>query len=77
MLIKILLFQVSRLPSSDRVSYLFKQSWNEGVKISFSFLGNLPNHINNWSGYGLQAIADNVEIRKLTNSLTPTNNDKK
>ncbi|XP_047022091.1 MICOS complex subunit MIC13 homolog QIL1 [Helicoverpa zea] len=37
-------YELPPLPSNDRVSYLFKYYWNSGVKATFSFLVDLPEH---------------------------------
>ncbi|GBP35905.1 MICOS complex subunit MIC13 homolog QIL1 [Eumeta japonica] len=40
-------YELPPLPSSDRLSYLFKYYWNCGVKATFRFLADLPTHSTN------------------------------
>ncbi|CAK1545917.1 unnamed protein product [Leptosia nina] len=40
-------YELPPLPSNDRISYLFKYYWNSGVKTTFRFLVDLPDHTSN------------------------------
>ncbi|XP_041971285.1 MICOS complex subunit MIC13 homolog QIL1 [Aricia agestis] len=40
-------YELPPLPSNDKVSYLCKHYWNTGVKATFRFLINLPDHATN------------------------------
>lgn len=35
------------MPSNDHISYLCKYYWNSGVKATFKFLIDLPDHTSN------------------------------
>jgi len=61
--------QIPELPNSKCISYMTKQYWNAGVTNTFSFIGDLPEHISGWTESGMKALGENPEVRKLVDSV--------
>ncbi|VVC97703.1 unnamed protein product [Leptidea sinapis] len=59
------------LPSNDRISYLFKYYWNSGVKATFKFLVNLPDHTSNVVMKSYNYIANAIEPSEQTTNTSP------
>lgn len=58
------------LPSSGRISYITKQSWNSGVSATFNLLANLPDHIDGWTTKGVNSAMNNPELKKFIDSFS-------
>ncbi|GJQ82566.1 hypothetical protein Trydic_g13021 [Trypoxylus dichotomus] len=61
---------IPELPSTNRVSYLTKQYWNQGVSATFLYVGELPTHICNWTSKGIDAAKSNEEIKRFIDSFS-------
>ncbi|CAH1982773.1 unnamed protein product [Acanthoscelides obtectus] len=66
-------FEVPKLPQSESLSSLIKQSWNAGVMATFAFLANLPNKVEDWKTGGMQTITKNPDMKKFLDSFSSKN----
>ncbi|KRT83760.1 hypothetical protein AMK59_4415 [Oryctes borbonicus] len=62
--------EIPELPSTNRVSYLTKQYWNQGVTATFRFLGDFPTYVSDWTSKGINAAKSNEEIKKFIDSFS-------
>ncbi|KAI5637414.1 protein QIL1 domain-containing protein [Phthorimaea operculella] len=54
-------YSLPALPKNDRISYLFKYYWNTGVKATFRFLVDLPDHASDAASKTYNFISTSLE----------------
>ncbi|XP_047984214.1 MICOS complex subunit MIC13 homolog QIL1 [Leguminivora glycinivorella] len=64
-------YELPPLPSNDRLSYLFKYYWNSGVKASFRFLVDLPEHVSDLTVKTIDIVSASLDSGEQSANLTP------
>ncbi|XP_057658506.1 MICOS complex subunit MIC13 homolog QIL1 isoform X1 [Diorhabda carinulata] len=63
-------YELPKLPESDVLSSVVKESWNAGVLVTFKFLSDLPYTTKEWTNKGIDMVKQNEEIKKFINSFS-------
>ncbi|XP_063227575.1 MICOS complex subunit MIC13 homolog QIL1 [Bacillus rossius redtenbacheri] len=53
--------EVPDLPKIDDMCHGAQSYWNKGIKISFSFLGDLPQHVTTWTKTGILKVSEQLQ----------------